>query len=70
MQTLKTQICQSCGMPLDSDPNGGGTNADHSISTEYCSFCFSGGKFLDQGITLREKIEKNVQLAVTRINIP
>ena len=66
----KTLICQSCGMPLDKDPNKGGTNADKSISDTYCSFCFKDGKFLDEGTTLQEKIEKNIQIAVSKMNIP
>jgi hypothetical protein len=69
METKK-QICQSCGMPLDKDPNKGGTNADKSISDKYCSFCFKDGKFLDEGTTLQEKIEKNIQIAISRMNIP
>lgn len=64
------QICQSCGMPLDKDPNKGGTNADNSISDKYCSFCLKDGKFSDEGISLQEKIEKNVQIAVARMGIP
>jgi hypothetical protein len=66
----KNQICQSCGMPLDKDPNKGGTNTDKSRSEKYCSFCFKDGKFLDEGISLQEKIEKNIQIAVSRGNIP
>ena len=66
----KNSICQSCGMPLDKDPHGGGTNADKSISAKYCSFCFRDGKFVDEGISLREKIEKNVQLAIAKLGIP
>ncbi|MDO9137153.1 MAG: zinc ribbon domain-containing protein [Lutibacter sp.] len=58
------KICQSCGMPLDKDPKKGGTNADKSNSEHYCSFCFQNGKFTDEGITLKEKIEKNIQIAV------
>ena len=58
------EICQSCGMPLKKDPNRGGTNADNSISENYCSFCFRDGMFLDEGTSLREKIEKNIQMAV------
>jgi hypothetical protein len=57
-------------MPLDKDPNKGGTNADKSTSDKYCSFCFKDGKFLDEGISLLEKMEKNIQIAVTRMNIP
>jgi hypothetical protein len=64
------KICQSCGMPLKNDPNKGGTNPDGSISIKYCSFCFQKGKFNDEGISLQEKIEKNIQIAVTRMNVP
>jgi hypothetical protein len=37
--------CQSCGMPLKNDPKGGGTNADGSKSTMYCSYCYENGIF-------------------------
>jgi hypothetical protein len=37
--------CQSCGMPLKKDPAGGGTNADGSKSTMYCSYCYVNGAF-------------------------
>ncbi len=57
-------MCQSCGMPLDKDPVHGGSNADKSLSQKYCSFCYREGKFLDEGITLEQKISKNVQIAV------
>jgi hypothetical protein len=33
-------------MPLDQDPQGGGTEADGSVSTEYCSYCYARGTFL------------------------
>ena len=62
---LKENICQSCGMPLNQDPKGGGINAHGSLSAMYCSFCFDQGKFKDEGITLQEKIEKNVGIAVS-----
>lgn len=57
-------VCQSCGMPLDKDPNKGGTNQDESKSGKYCSFCFQSGKFIDEGITLEQKMAKNIQIAV------
>ena len=63
------KICQSCGMPLDKDPNKGGTNLDGSKSDKYCSFCFQSGKFTDEGITLKEKIEMNIQIAVSQLNM-
>jgi hypothetical protein len=60
---LKQKICQSCGMPLQKEEDLG-TNADGSRSEEYCFHCFQNGKFLDEGITLQEKIDKNVKFAV------
>lgn len=56
-------VCQSCAMPL-TKPDDYGTNADGSKSQEYCFHCFQNGKFLDEGITLEEKIEKNVTFGV------
>ena len=44
--------CQSCGMPLKSDPKGGGTNSDGTLSQEYCSFCYSSGKFFNPDMTI------------------
>ena len=45
------QRCQSCGMPLDKDENGGGTNRDGSISTQYCSLCYRDGAFVHPGFS-------------------
>ena len=39
------KMCQSCGMPMKKDPNGGGTNADGTKSGIYCSYCYEKGKF-------------------------
>jgi len=64
------KICQSCGMPIGKDPNMTGTNTDQSRSDKYCSFCYKEGKFIDEGISLQEKIEKNIQIAVSKMNIP
>ncbi|HPD54531.1 MAG: zinc ribbon domain-containing protein [Bacteroidota bacterium] len=57
--------CQSCGMPLKKDPKGGGTNADGSRSTMYCSLCYANGKFLQPDWTasqmqsfVREKMKE------------
>jgi len=60
---MKQKICQSCGMPLQKEEDFG-TNASGSKSEEYCFHCFQNGKFLDEGITLQEKIDKNVKFAV------
>ncbi|HCW07599.1 MAG TPA: hypothetical protein DGG95_09585 [Cytophagales bacterium] len=42
---MKYKNCQSCGMPLKKSPNGGGTNADGTISEMYCAYCYENGKF-------------------------
>lgn len=42
----KQKSCQSCGLPWDKDPNGGGTNADGTKSAIYCSYCYTGGAFV------------------------
>jgi hypothetical protein len=41
-----------------------GTKKDGSNSEDYCFHCFQAGKFLDEGTTLKEKIEKNVKFGV------
>lgn len=45
----ENKFCQSCGMPMKKDPQGGGTNADGSKNLEYCSYCFQNGEFSFQG---------------------
>lgn len=47
-------ICQSCGMPLAKDPMGGGTRADGSKSSRYCSFCYQDGAFIQPTMTATE----------------
>jgi len=34
------------------DASGGGTNADGSVSAEYCSHCWAGGAFTQPDLTL------------------
>ena len=48
--------CQSCGMPLKKAP-GGGSNADGSISTIYCAYCFENGKFKQPDWTVEQMQE-------------
>ncbi|RXQ88824.1 hypothetical protein EO244_14940 [Ancylomarina salipaludis] len=49
--------CQSCGMPLKRDKNGGGTNKDGSKCHMYCSYCFEEGEFLSPEIDTAEKMQ-------------
>lgn len=56
-------ICQSCGMPLRKEADYG-TNEDGKKNDEYCFHCFQKGKFVDEGITLQEKMEKNIKFGI------
>jgi len=47
--SVKNKFCQSCGMPMKQDPQGGGTNADGSINESYCSYCYQNGEFTYNG---------------------
>ncbi len=49
-----TGRCQSCSMPLKSDPGHGGTNADGSHSDEYCSYCYVEGTFVQPDMTIEQ----------------
>ncbi len=49
--------CQSCGMPMRKDPQGGGTNADGSKNTEYCSYCYQDGAFSSPEIDTPHKMQ-------------
>lgn len=50
-------VCQSCGMPLNKDPQHGGTHADGSKSSEYCSYCYQKGAFCSPEIDTPEKMQ-------------
>jgi hypothetical protein len=39
-------ICKQCGIPLENDPFGGGTNKDGSLSHVFCSRCYMNGRIL------------------------
>lgn len=46
--------CQSCGMPLAKDPQGGGTEANGGKSIMYCSRCYQNGKFTNPDMTVEQ----------------
>ena len=48
------QTCQSCGMPLSKDPACGGSEADGSRSTKWCSLCYENGAFRHPDATYEE----------------
>lgn len=59
MKTSATNICENCGMRMHKLADFG-TNEDDTINSEYCHYCYLKGKFVDHGISLEEKIEKNI----------
>jgi len=52
-------VCQSCSMPLKKIDEFG-LNADKTANTEYCQYCFSGGKFTHNR-TIEEMVEANLR---------
>lgn len=61
--------CQSCGMPLNRDPLGGGSESNGTKSITYCSYCYSQGSFTDPKITCEQMIVK-VNSKLKEMKIP
>lgn len=55
---MKNKFCQSCGMPMKQDPNGGGTNKDGSKNEKYCSYCYKDGKFTAPHIKTAKEMQE------------
>jgi len=65
----KGPFCQSCGMPLSKDKQGGDTERDRSKSAEYCSHCYQQGYFTQPDLTASEMITL-VQGKLQEMHIP
>lgn len=50
--------CQSCGMPLKKDTEGGGTEKDGTRSPRYCSHCYRDGAFTMPDLTVEQMRER------------
>lgn len=61
--------CQSCGMPLAKDPQGGGTEADGSKSPRYCSHCYHSGRFTLPDISV-DQMREVVIAKLTALHFP
>ena len=48
---MMKKFCQSCGMPMDKDPKGGGSEAGGGVSGKYCSYCYVDGRFTKPDFT-------------------
>lgn len=62
--------CQSCGMPMKKDPEGGGTNTDGTKTGMYCSKCFQGGQFASPEIDTPEKMQALVKSKLKEMGFP
>ncbi len=62
-------VCQSCGMPLSKDAQGGGTEKDGSKSALYCSNCYQKGVFVLPDITA-EQMTQRVKGKMKEMHIP
>jgi len=54
----KNKFCQSCGMPMNKDPEGGGLEKDGTRSNEYCSYCYADGQFVNDSIETAKEMQK------------
>lgn len=68
MKPSEKNSCQSCGMQMH-HLSDFGTNKGDTVNTEYCRYCYQNGHFTDHGITLDQKIEKNINIA-EKMGIP
>lgn len=59
MESEQMKLCQSCGMPIVSTDQLG-TNADGSISADYCKYCYVDGEFVDK-VSMEEYIDMCAQ---------
>ncbi len=64
-----SKTCQSCGMPMKRNPQGGGSNSDGSKNTEYFSLCYENGKFTQPEFTA-EDMQKFCIEKITECKIP
>ncbi len=61
--------CQSCGMPLNKDEKGGGSNADGTKNKMYCSHCYENGEFTMPDITV-EQMQEIVKEKIRMVGFP
>ena len=62
-------FCQSCGMPLSRDDQGGGTNGDGSASRDYCSHCYQDGRFTEPNLSVEEMMAR-VEEKLLSMHVP
>ncbi|WP_163100516.1 zinc ribbon domain-containing protein [Peribacillus alkalitolerans] len=65
----KNKNCQSCGMPLSRDENGGGTEKNGKKIELFCSHCYVNGEFVQPNITVHE-MKKLVEDKIVEFGMP
>jgi formylmethanofuran dehydrogenase subunit B len=60
-------ICQSCGMPLDTEAVKG-TDKNGLKSNEYCKYCYEDGVFTDPKMNLKD-MENNVKNQMKKLEL-
>ena len=54
------RFCQCCMMPLD-NPEDQGTQADGTLSPDYCRYCYQNGAFTAPDATMEDMIAFNLK---------
>ena len=62
-------VCGSCGMPLRRDEDAG-TEADGSLSAEYCTYCYRDGRFTEPDLTRGQAVAKYATMMASNLGIP
>ncbi|MBZ5752330.1 zinc ribbon domain-containing protein [Metabacillus rhizolycopersici] len=61
--------CQSFGMPLSKDENGGGIEKDGTRSIMYCSHCYENGEFTLPDLTV-DQMKQRVKEKIVEFGMP
>jgi len=63
---MQEQMCESCGAPIGAleEMYGPGTEADGTVSTDYCNYCYKDGTFTNPNLTLEEMIDTVADIMV------
>lgn len=64
----KSYYCQCCSMPIP-EPEQHGTEADGSLSRDFCRFCYDHGDFTAKGVTMDEFIEATAPMEAEALGV-
>ncbi len=56
-------------MPLARDEDAG-TEADGSLSTNYCTYCYRDGRFVEPGLTREQAVEQYAPMMASNHGMP